>query len=121
VDDDARVRRVCNVWLTSRGHRVLEASDGREAMGILERHAVDLLLSDVDMPSMGGTALTIWWRTLKRSAAPAVLMTASSDCDGVARAVSGYGVEVLCKPFSPKELVDRIDALLLGCDGAKSG
>ena len=111
VDDDAAVRRaVCRMLRTS-GYAVLEAAHGGEAWAILDevRPPVDLVLTDLYMPQMGGLALAARIAAA-RPALPVLFMTGSADgLAGFAVAAGGSSAArrraVLRKPFTPDELL----------------
>ena len=67
VDDDQDLRAVLGASLQDLGYRVVEAADGAEGLALLERHAPDLLVSDVAMPGMTGVELA---RTVRCSIRP---------------------------------------------------
>src|SRR5437870_4058232 len=54
VDDDDNIAHILERWLTSEGHRVRIARDGREALAAIARQLPDLILTDIDMPHLGG-------------------------------------------------------------------
>jgi len=118
VDDDARVRRaVCRMLLAS-GYAVLEAAHGGEAWAILdEGHPpVDLVLTDVYMPQLGGPALAARIAAA-RPALPVLLMTGSADGLAEFAPVAGGSsatrrLALLPKPFTPDELLRAVRAAL---------
>lgn len=110
ADDEMRMRRVVCDYLTIKGYRVLEAADGLDALAVLERERVELVLLDVMMPRLDG------WETLRRirqrSRLPVIMLTARSE---EADELLGFelGVdEYITKPFSLKILFARIEAVL---------
>ncbi len=111
VDDEARMRKIIKDFLVSKEYKVLEAADGEEALDILySDNKIDLVLLDVMMPKMDG------WETCREirkfSKVPIIMLTAKTE---EADELLGFelGVdEYITKPFSPKILVARIDALL---------
>ena len=111
VDDEARMRKLVKDFLSVKGYRVIEAGDGEEALKIfLEQKDIKLILLDVMMPRMDG------FETLKLirqySDIPIVMLTARGE---ERDELQGFNLEVdeyISKPFSPKILVARIEALL---------
>ncbi len=111
VDDEARMRKIVKDFLVSKEYKVLEAADGEEALDILySDNKIDLVLLDVMMPKMDG------WETCREirkfSKVPIIMLTAKTE---EADELLGFelGVdEYITKPFSPKILVARIDAIL---------
>ncbi|CAN5909190.1 hypothetical protein BH11MYX4_BH11MYX4_12800 [soil metagenome] len=112
VEDDAAVRAVARRVLVAAGHDVLEAQDGQEALvvaGSCER--IDLLLSDIVMPKMGGVQLA---RTLVKLQ-PRLLVVLMSGYVADAFGPEGQlteGYHFVAKPFTPDQLLAGIDAAL---------
>jgi len=107
VEDEGPLRAAVRRYLSSRGHQVLEACDGEEACCLVsgEEPKIDLLLSDVAMPRMGGVELT---QRLRRRFPhlPVLLMSGYADHDEARRIEAPVGL--LYKPFSMLALDDRI-------------
>jgi len=113
VDDQENVRALLRRQLSDRGHTVLEAGDGAEALHLVRRRngAVDLILSDVVMPQMNGTELATRIG-VEFPDIPVVLMSAFTP-GGVARIGLGESiVPVLKKPFDPVQLGEIVDLAL---------
>jgi CheY-like chemotaxis protein len=113
VEDDDGVRAVAGRVLRARGYRVLEANDGEAALEILARdgHAVDLLLTDVVMPRMGGRALAD--RACARHPGLRVLFTSGYSDDVILRhQLLENGIALLQKPFTPQSLSARVREML---------
>jgi two-component system, cell cycle sensor histidine kinase and response regulator CckA len=113
VDDQESVRAILRRQLSDRGHTVLEAGDGAEALHLVRRRngVVDLILSDVVMPQMNGTELATHIG-VEFPDIPVVLMSAFTP-GGVARI--GHGetiVPVLKKPFDALQLAEIVDLAL---------
>ena len=110
VDDEARIRDIVTQYLKFEGYTCDEAANGKQAVEMAEKTAYDLIIMDVMMPFMDGiTAL----RVLRQSSAvPVILLTAKGkEYDKV------FGFELgaddyVVKPFSPKELMARVKAIL---------
>lgn len=110
VDDEARMRKLVKDFLTKANYEVLEAADGEEALNIFYEKDISLILLDVMMPKMDG------WDVLrevrKESKVPVVMLTArSEEMDELLGFKLGVD-EYISKPFSPKILVARVEALL---------
>lgn len=111
VDDDAHIRELCRLYLTKEGFSVLEAADGPEALTRMEDDPPDLVVLDVMLPRLDG------WEVLNRVRdrtewLPVIMLTAVGDeTDRVAGLEMGAD-DYLTKPFSPRELVARIKAVL---------
>ncbi len=118
AEDDARIRRVCMMWLAREGHTVIEAADGQAAMELLQAQDVDLLVSDVEMPRLSGTELVAWWRIEKKSSRPVIIISATYDRSEVDSRMRNYDIQFMPKPFSPLKLTQTVEDLLSGRDEA---
>ena len=111
VDDEARMRKLVKDFLSIKGYIVLEAQDGEEALKVFDANKdVKLILLDVMMPKMDGFEVLEAIR--QYSKVPVMLLTARSE---ERDELEGYklGVdEYITKPFSPKILVARVEAVL---------
>ena len=119
VDDEARMRKLVKDFLVNKGFSVIEAANGEEAVDIFfAQKDIALILLDVMMPKMDG------WEVLKTirkySQVPVMMLTARSEerdeLQGFALGVDEY----ISKPFSPKILVARVDAILRRSNAAAS-
>lgn len=110
VDDDAHIRDVIRFALEQAGMRVNEAGDGAEALERFKADLPDLVVLDILMPEMDGLEVC---RQLRRHAeTPIVFLTSRSDeIDRIIGLEIG-GDDYVVKPFSPRELVARIHAIL---------
>jgi two-component system, OmpR family, response regulator len=110
VDDDAHLREVVGYALRREGFRVSEAADGEQAARMLTAHPVDLLVLDVAMPHLDGFELCRRLRPASR--VPIVFLSSRTDeLDRVLGLELG-GDDYVVKPFSTRELVSRIKAVL---------
>ena len=111
VDDESRMRKLVKDFLTKSDYEVLEAEDGNEAVDIFfTEKGIDLVILDVMMPGMDGWEVCREIR--KHSQVPIIMLTARSD---ERDELTGFelGVdEYITKPFSPKILVARVEAIL---------
>ena len=111
VDDEERMRTLVRDFLARRGFSVLEASDGMEAVDIcFEQKDIALIIMDVMMPRMDGWDAVREIR--KYSTVPIIMLTAKSDEQDE---LNGFDLgvdEYIRKPFSPKVLVARVEAIL---------
>ena len=111
ADDEARMRALVRDYLRMKGFQVLEAENGREALEVFQREPdIALILLDVMMPELDG------FETLKElrriSEVPVLMLTARSEERDELRGFSLGADEYIAKPFSPKVLLARIDAIL---------
>jgi DNA-binding response OmpR family regulator len=110
VDDHANVRTLIKEYLTELGFCVVSAGDGVEALAVLGREHVDLILLDVMMPNLDGFAFLRAYR--KEHNVPVILLTARlAEADKVAGLELGAD-DYVTKPFGMHELVARIRAVL---------
>jgi len=113
VDDDDDLRAIISAVVRRRGHSVLTAANGLEALKQLESSAsVDLVVLDVTMPVLDGLETLRRIRAGGRTALPVILLTANrSDSDVLAGYASG-GDYYLPKPFQAESLLDVVDYLI---------
>lgn len=111
VDDESRMRKLVRDFLVKRDFEVLEAADGEEAMNIFfKEKEIALLILDVMMPKMDGWQLCREIR--KHSKVPIIMLTAKGDERDELLGFELGVDEYISKPFSPKILVARVEALL---------
>ncbi len=110
VDDDPDIRRVVRMLLAGRGHTALEAASGEEALALLAHTPADLIILDVMMPEQDGYETCRRLREL--SQAPVLFLTAKTQEEDKLSAYETGGDDFLGKPFSPAELLMKVDALL---------
>ena len=100
-DDDKEIVRAIGIYLKNEGYRVLEAYDGIEALDILRKEEIHLIIMDIMMPRMDGIQATVRIREEKNI--PIIMLSAKSeDYDKI----GGLGVgadDYVTKPFNPKE------------------
>ena len=111
VDDESRMRKLVRDFLVRQDYEVLEAGDGEEALDIFQREKdIALLILDVMMPKMNGWEVCREVR--ENSKVPIIMLTAKSD---ESDELMGFDLgvdEYISKPFSPKILVARVEAIL---------
>ena len=119
VDDEARIRKLVRDFLVRKNYEVLEAGDGMEAMDVFySTQNIALIILDVMMPKMDGWEVCREIR--KESKVPIIMLTAKSD-ERDEQLGFDLGVDdYISKPFSPKILVARVEAILRR-SGAASG
>lgn len=110
IDDDPQIRQVLRISLSQAGHSVSEAGDGAEGLAKALRGKADLVVLDIGLPEMDG--LEVCRRLRAHSEVPVLFLTARDDeIDRVLGFELG-GDDYVTKPFSPRELVARIRAIL---------
>ena len=110
VDDDERIRTLLLRYLQEHGFLAVAASSAKEASDILERFIFDALVVDVMMP--GETGLEFTTRFKKNSDLPVLLLTALGETDDKIAGFESGADDYLSKPFEPRELVLRLQAIL---------
>ena len=112
VDDEARMRKLVKDFLMQKGYSVLEAADGEEALQIFEQNEnkIGIILLDVMMPKLDG------WSVLRQirqtSQVPIIMLTARGEEQDELFGFELGVDEYISKPFSPKILVARVEAIL---------
>ncbi len=111
VDDESRMRKLVRDFLVREGYEVLEAADGEEAVDLFyEQKKIDLIILDVMMPKMDGW--DVCREVRKNSKVPIIMLTAkANEVDELKGFELGVD-EYIAKPFSPKILVARVEAVL---------
>lgn len=111
VDDEFRIRKVINDFLTAKGYSVIEAVDGEQAVDkFVGDKDIELVILDVMLPKMDG------WEVCRRirgySSVPIVMLTAKGEENDELHGFSLGADEYISKPFSPRILVARVESLL---------
>ena len=110
VDDESRMRKLVSDFLTRKGYIVIEAGDGEEALDRFYADKDISLILDVMMPKMNGWDVCREIR--KNSKVPIIMLTAKSDESSELNGFECGADEYIAKPFSPKILTARVDALI---------
>lgn len=117
VDDESRMRKLIKDFLTAKGYKILEAEDGEKALQVFEENSekIDLILLDVMMPKLDG------WSVLRQirqtSKVPIIMLTARGEEQDELFGFELGVDEYISKPFSPKILVARVEAILKRTQG----
>ena len=117
VDDESRMRKLIKDFLTAKGYKILEAEDGEKALQVFEQNSeeIDLILLDVMMPKLDG------WSVLRQirqtSKVPIIMLTARGEEQDELFGFELGVDEYISKPFSPKILVARVEAILKRTQG----
>src|SRR5437868_2802885 len=110
ADDDPQLLRLIARNLQFEGYDVLTASDGKQALELIEHHSPDLVLLDVMMPKMDG--FTVCQRVREFSSVPIIIVTARGQDQDKVRGLDLGADDYLTKPFSVEELAARVRAVL---------
>ena len=111
VDDDPLNRTILSMSLGNDGYAVLEASNGREALEVLAQHAVDVVLTDIEMPEMDGYGLLQHRRDDERlKEIPFIVISGVDEMDSIIACIKLGAEDYLPKPFDPVLLHARIGA-----------
>lgn len=109
-DDDKEIVEAIEIYLTQDGHQVLEAYDGIEAVEILKKESVDLLIMDIMMPRMDGIRATLKIR--EENNIPIIILSAKSEDANKILGLNIGADDYITKPFNPLELVARVKSHL---------
>lgn len=122
ADDAADIRGLLEITLRKRGHTVLQAETGTAALQLVEQVVPDLAILDVNLPGIEGTQIARRLRANPATAGvPIIMLTALSDeADTLAGFAAGAD-DYVTKPFNPRQLTARIQALLARGAAASSG
>ncbi|CAN5187986.1 response regulator transcription factor [soil metagenome] len=119
VDDELKITRLVRDYLEQAGFVVVTASDGKGALGAARQTKPDLVVLDLGLPGMDGLEVIRKLRSTSR--VPVVVITArAEEADRIVGLEMGAD-DYLVKPFSPKELVARVRAVLRRTDGPLTG
>ncbi|MDQ6687896.1 MAG: response regulator transcription factor [Actinomycetota bacterium] len=110
VDDDHTVREVVVSYLRAAGHEVTEATDGHAALLAMKSRAADLVLLDLMLPGIDG--LEVCRRLRAQSDVPVIMLTAKGTTGDRVVGLEEGADDYVSKPFSPRELVLRVDSVL---------
>ncbi len=110
VDDEARIRSIIKKYAEFEGHTAIEAGDGMEAVRLCRKETFDIIIMDIMMPELDGFSACREIRKISQT--PIIMLSARGEeydkINGFELGIDDYVV----KPFSPKELMLRIDAVL---------
>ena len=111
VDDDERIRSLLQQFLVQSDYLVSTAEDAEQARTLLSAIEFDLIILDVMMPGQDGISFTAELRTLQNNT-PILLLTARGETEDRIKGLEAGADDYLPKPFEPKELLLRINAIL---------
>jgi DNA-binding response OmpR family regulator len=110
VDDEPRITEVVASYLLKAGHSPLVAADGAEALRLFQERRPDLVILDLMLPVMGGEDICRRIRACSR--VPVIMLTARVEDGDVVRGLGLGADDYVKKPFSPRELLARVEAVL---------
>ena len=110
VDDEVRIRDLLGAYLTKEGYNIYYASNGKEALDIFKDDIINLVILDVMMPIMDGIVALKEMRKIKN--VPTLMLTAKSEEEDILLAYGMGADDYETKPFSPKILVAKINAII---------
>jgi two-component system chemotaxis response regulator CheY len=113
VDDSASMRQMVRLALTGDGYAVVEAVDGRDALGKARTMVADLVITDLNMPNMDGLSFIRELRGISDyKGIPIVFLTTESDDDKKGEAKSAGATAWITKPFQPERLLTIVKKVL---------
>ncbi|CDM67341.1 two component transcriptional regulator, winged helix family [Clostridium bornimense] len=110
VDDEVRIRDLLGAYLTKEGYNIFYASNGKEALDIFKDNIINFVILDVMMPIMDGIVALKEMRKIKN--VPTLMLTAKSEEEDMLLAYGIGADDYETKPFSPKVLVAKINAMI---------
>mgnify|MGYP000267262687 FL=1 len=109
-DDDREIVEAIEIYLSQEGYKVLKAYDGEEALKVLDREKVDILIIDVMMPKLDGIRATLKIREKKNM--PIIILSAKSEDADKILGLNVGADDYMTKPFNPLELTARVKSQL---------
>lgn len=110
VEDEQNISQVIEAYLAKEGFNVFNAKDGKEALSMFYKENIHLIILDLMLPKLSGEEVCAKIRT--NSDVPIIMLTAKADEDKKIEGLSIGADDYVTKPFSPRELVSRVKALL---------
>lgn len=113
VDDTASMRQMISFTLSSAGHKVIEASDGDEALKVAQENKFDLVITDINMPNMDGITLVAKLRELADyKFIPILMLTTESQESKREQGKKAGATGWIVKPFNPDQLLNVVGNVL---------
>ena len=109
-DDDKQIVEAIDIYLTGEGFQVIKAYDGYEALELLEKNEVNLMIIDVMMPGLDGIRTTL--KVRETSSIPIIILSAKSEDTDKILGLNIGADDYITKPFNPLELVARVKSQL---------
>lgn len=117
VDDESTIREVVRRYLEKEGFQVIEAADGYEAFDSATFDNPDLIILDLMLPGIDGLTITRQLRTKSKKQIPIIMLTAKGETTDRIRGLDFGADDYVSKPFSPRELISRVHAVLRRATG----
>lgn len=113
ADDELRLRKVVALYIVKCGHEIIEAGNGETAVELVKQNKPDAVVLDVMMPGMTGIEAAKIIRSIDEfKHIPIILLTANASEEDIKTGLASGADKYITKPFSPKELVETIEALV---------
>ena len=109
-DDDKQIVEAIEIYLSSEGYRILKAYDGKQALEVLQKEEVNLIILDVMMPGLDGIRTTMKIR--ETNSVPIIILSAKSEDNDKILGLNIGADDYITKPFNPLELVARVKSQL---------
>ena len=119
VDDETRISRMIRMNLEHDGYEVIEAQSGQQALDLVRSRMPSLVILDVMMPGLDGFETLSILREI--SQVPVIMLTAKGEEEDRIRGLELGADDYVTKPFSPRELVSRVKAVLRRAEGGAAG
>ncbi|MCP3668853.1 MAG: response regulator [Gammaproteobacteria bacterium] len=114
VDDSASIRQVVGMALRGAGYQVIEACDGKDALGKMTGDKIHLIISDVNMPNMDGiTFLKEVKKHPRYKFTPVIMLTTEAGKDKMSEGRTAGAKAWVVKPFQPPQMLDAVSKLIL--------
>lgn len=115
VEDEPKIAEAVEAYLSKNGYDTLVAADGKQALLLYENHHPDMVILDLMLPIISGEEIC---KTIReRSRIPIIMLTAKASEDNKIDGLNMGADDYLTKPFSPRELVARVNSLFRRCGG----
>ena len=114
IDDEEDIRRLVQIKLSKAGYEVTTANDGEEGIALALENKPEVVVSDVMMPGKDGYQVVTELREKLADNPPVmILLTAKNQKSDVMEGLAGGADDYVTKPFSPRELIERIEVALI--------
>ncbi|WP_274364841.1 response regulator transcription factor [Paenibacillus thermotolerans] len=112
IEDDEKIRKLIGIYLQKEGYQVMEASDGEEGRELFEKYDPCFVIMDLMLPKISGEQLCRIIRSELKSDVPMIMLTAKAAEEDRIRGLEMGADDYVTKPFSPQELVVRMETVL---------